>query len=237
MVFTRGIKQVITELSRRGYGYGSGLISADGQRFIINIPKNASSYLLNWASNYGYTVAIAQDLEAKDQIQEMVVVLRDPVERWISGIAQYLNTYILNVEGPNGPIYGVENMTQFDRPLSAEEWIADYNQNTERMLFDIINRFDDHVWPQHELFENVLPDVKRKFFYLDETFDLKISQYLGFSLMENLDKNSGNSWANIKKIQSFFRTRLNIRPELQQRVKQAYDQDYKFIRDIFNESR
>jgi hypothetical protein len=167
----------------------------------------------------------------------MIVVLRDPVERWISGIAQYINTYILSVEGPNGPIYNVQDMTQYDSPMSAEEWIQNYNQNTERLLFDIITRFDDHVWPQHELFENLLPTVTRKFFYLNSNFDSKISQYLGFAPVTTLDRNRGNAQTNIAKLQDFFRSRLSVRPELQQRIKDAYFQDYKLIREIFNESR
>lgn len=228
---------MITELARRGYGYGSGLISADGKRFIVNIPKNASSYLLNWTGCHGYSAAVVSDLPAVNQIQEMIVVLRDPVERWISGIAQYINTYILSVEGPNGPIYKVQDMTQYDRPMSAEEWIKNYNQNSERLLFDIITRFDDHVWPQHELFENLLPSVPRKFFYLDNSFDHNISQYLGLDPVADLDRNQGSVQTNIAKLQEFFQNRLAVRPELRQRIKDAYFQDYKLIREIFNESR
>ena len=226
--------QTIPQLLNRQFGYGVGSLSPDCSQFLLSMPKNASSYLLDWAGRHGWDTAIVGDNCAWDRVTEMIVVLRDPLERWISGIAQYLNTYILNVEGPNGPIYGVENMTEHDYPISASTWIDGYNQNTERLIFDLISRFDDHTWPQCELFENLLPGVQRKYFYLDQDFDTTIGQYLNFEPHNNLDRNHGGSNQNIQKLQEFFQHRLNIRPELAQRVRKAYARDYELIKQVFN---
>ena len=160
--------------------------------------------------------------------------MRDPVERWISGISQYINTYILSVEGPNGPIHGVENLTKYDQPMSVEQWISNYNQSVERLLFDVISQFDDHVFPQHKFFCDLLPRAQRKFFYIDQNFDSKIAEYLNFDHLPDLDRHSGDSSITIKELQNFFRHRLNTRPELRQRLIDHYDTDYILIKELFN---
>jgi hypothetical protein len=198
------------------------------------MPKNASSYLLDWAGRHDWSMATVGDACNWDQVQEMIVVLRDPLDRWISGIAQYLNTYILSVFGPNGPIYNDNELTSHDNSLTADEWIQQYNQSTERLIFDLISRFDDHTWPQCELFENLLPGVTRKYFYLDKNFDAMISTYLNFEAASDLDRNHSGSNQNIKKLQEFFKHRLNTRPELEQRVIKAYARDYAIIKQVFN---
>ena len=226
---------MIEQLARRGYGYGSGMLSPDCSKFIVSMPKNASSYMVDWASRHRWSSAVVGDSCDWHLIQEMIVILRDPVDRWISGMAQYLNTYILSVVGPNGPIYNASDATVYDKKLTAEDWISQYNQLTERIIFDQISRFDDHTWPQCELFESILPAVTRKYFYLDKDFDQTISAYLNFAPYNDLDQNSKHANQNIKKLHEFFQHRLNIRPELKQRVIDAYAQDYKIIKQVFNQ--
>ncbi len=225
---------MIAQLSNRGFGYGTGSLNPVCSKFIVNMPKNASSYLLDWAGRHDWSMATVGDNCNWDQVQEMIVILRDPLDRWISGMAQYLNTYILSVFGPNGPIYNDNELTPHDNSLTADEWIQQYNQSTERLVFDLISRFDDHTWPQCELFENLLPGVSRKYFYLDKNFDAMISTYLNFEPASDLDRNHSGSNQNIKKLQEFFKHRLNIRPELEQRVIKAYARDYELIKQVFN---
>ena len=169
------------------------------------------------------------------KVKELIVVLRDPLERWISGIAQYLNTYILSVQGPNGPIFPGEAVTQFDSAFDANQFVNDYNPVVERLIFDQINRFDDHVWPQHEFFNNLLPDVPRKYFWLDRDFDHNISHYLNFARLNSLDKNDSRHNKNLHTLQQFFQQRLVVRPELAERVKKSYATDYQLIKQVFTQ--
>jgi hypothetical protein len=215
-------------LARRGYGYGSGLLSPDHQRFIVNIPKNASSFLLDWTTRNGWRTALCDN----QSVDELIVVLRDPVDRWISGIAQYINTYILSVHGPNGPIFPGDPITEFDFVMSADDFIHHYNQTTERLLFDVIFQFDDHVWPQVDFFQQLKPHVARTYFYIDQNFTEKISSYLNIDFVQNLDYNSSKDNVNMKKLQEFFTERLNIRPELKQRIISAYSSDYQLINRV-----
>jgi hypothetical protein len=219
-------------LARRGYGYGSGMLSPDCSQFVVNIPKNASSLLNDWVGRNNWSSAVVGDNCDWSRCQEFIIVLRDPLERWISGISQYINTYILSIEGPNGPIYSVKQLTKFDFVMSADDFVSSYNQTIERLLFDVITQFDDHVWPQIDFFENLMPLVPRTYFYLDAEFNDKISCYLNIDIENNLDYNCSKNNHSMKKLQEFFINRLYVRPELKTRICQAYSRDYELINSV-----
>lgn len=214
-------------LARKGYSIGSGLISAGQQQFIVNIPKNASSFLLDWTSKNGWSTTVVKH----QMLAELIVVLRDPVDRWISGISQYINTYILSVHGPNGPVFPGDLITAFDYVMSATDFIKEYNQTTERLLFDVIFQFDDHVWPQCDFFQNI-KSQNQTYFYIDSDFTDKISCYLNIDFVDNLDYNSSKHNQNMAVLQNFFTQRLQTRPELRQRIVQAYSNDYELINNV-----
>lgn len=222
---------MIEQLKNKGYGYGSGVLSPDASQFIVNIPKNASSYILDWAGHHQWHATEILSHPDNSVVQEIVVVLRDPLQRWISGMGQYLTSYVLNVTGAYSWDTGPGPDDQF---MSSDEFVANYNPVVERLLFDNLERHDDHVWPQIEFFENLLPGVPRKYFYIDQTFNSKFGEYLNFQHIDGLDSNSGSTNPHTEKVQQFIKSRLNIRPELRQRVIDAYARDYKLIEEIFN---
>lgn len=211
-------------LARRGYDIGSGLLSPDHERFIVNIPKNASSFLLNWTSQHQWR---ANSAHAYDhEICELIVVLRDPVDRWISGVGQYLTSYVLNVTGAYDYSTGPGPA---DQQMSADQFISQYNTVVERLLFDQLATLDDHVWPQIDFFSDLLPQVSRTYFFINHTFEQQIASYLQLSIDPDLDRHRGDHNPETKKIINFIKSRLNTRPELIQRIKLAYPHDYKLI--------
>ena len=222
---------MIEQLANRGFGYGTGLLSPDCSKFIVNMPKNASSFVLDLGSHNGWTQATVGDNCDWHKVETVFVILRDPVERWISGIAQYINSYILNNCGPNGPYY---EHNQHTRYISAVEFAAQYNDITDRLLFDNAVWLDDHVWPQHMIFKNLLPDTKRKFFMFGPSLETQLLSELNWKSVENLDRNRGADNEDIKKLQEFFTVRLNNRPDLRKRIEKFYAQDYNLIREVFN---
>ena len=105
----------------------------------INIPKNASSwmkenfggYLYDWHNNQfradvTSAITMRKGLQA---IKRYVVILRDPVDRWVTGFAQ--SFWGWDVNDPN-----------YYRNLSPDQWI------------DLIPR-DDHTRPQTEYIQGL----------------------------------------------------------------------------------
>lgn len=223
---------MIKQLANRGFGYGTGLLNPGCSKFIVNMPKNASSFILDWANHHGWTQATVGDSCDWQNVKTMIVILRDPVQRWISGVAQYITSYILSNCGPNGPYYEQNNYTKH---IPAEEFIKQYNDIVDRLLFDNAVWLDDHVWPQHLIFENLLPGVPRQFFKFGPTLETELSKALQWEPVDNLDRNAGNTNNDTKKLQEFFSDHLNNRPDLVQRLQNFYQQDYKLIREIFND--
>lgn len=226
-------------LAVRGYGYGSGFLSPDHDMFFLNIPKNASSYLAQilpkngWSSAQWYPEEDPRHATISwDKIQQVIVPLRHPWRRWISGVAQYLHSYILNSNGVNTPLpidFGESLQGQM---ITAKEFTDWYNPVTERLIFDNLSRLDDHVWPQHEFFDNLLIQTPRKYLFIDYDFDQQLEQ-MGISTDPSADRNRGDSNLEIKMLQDFFEQRLMMCPELSLRVFVAYRQDYVLINDNF----
>lgn len=214
----------------RGYGANSGMLSPDKKKFIVNIPKNASSYILDWTRAHSWLTATLDDNWS--EVDELIVVLRDPLNRWISGMSQYLKSYILCPIGPNGPVFPGMFQGADDYAMSADDFIAEYNQTTERLIFDNVYRFDDHVWPQVDFVQHLRPNLPRKYFLIDKEFDVNFGGYLNLTFMPNLDRNNGSDNMDTKKLNEFLRHRLNTRPELVDRVKRAYSADYEFIKNV-----
>jgi hypothetical protein len=217
---------MIPALALRGFGHGSGVLDPSGKIFIVNIPKNASSYVLSWAQHHGWRAGL---IEHAQQVQEVIVLLRDPIQRWISGMAQYINTYILSVQGPNGPVLPHEPITVHDYVMSSSAFAEQYTDLVERVIFDNAARFDDHVWPQNEIIQDILPTAPHKYFLVDQDLDRNLATYLGWRAAPDLDRNAGGSNPNIKYLQEFFRQRLFQRPELIDRLRRHYHADYELI--------
>ena len=220
---------MIPELGHRGFGYGSGMIDPTKQHFLLNIPKNASSFIADWSYQHHWRAALISN---HPTIREITIVLRDPVERWISGIAQYIKTYILSVHGPNGPVFPGETTTKHDYAMTAVNFVHHYNDAVERLLFDVIDLFDDHVWCQYRLIPETGDDIKRNFFIMTPGFDQTIAAHLGFQILPGLDRNRGDENPDTAEIQRFIRERLTVRPELIDRVKKRYQQDFALIERV-----
>ena len=159
----------------------------------------------------------------------MIVILRDPLDRWISGISQYINGWILNAKSFYDSAIGPSADQQYIR---AESFIEHYNTITERLIFDNLERYDDHVWPQHEIIDNLLQSKQKKFFYLDHTWESRLAAHLGLSKANNADRNAGAYNTDQKLLQEFFRSRINTDADLKKMIVDRYRQDYDLINKV-----
>lgn len=222
----------MNQLSTWWPGYQGGFHSPDAKFFAVNIPKNASSYLSGLLDHNGWTSAKLGEITIAREIEKVVVVLRDPVDRWVSGIVQFIITRILSTHGPNGPIYPNELVTEHDASITAQQFIDQYNSVVERLLFDRLGNHDDHVWPQHEFFEWVLPSIDRLYIMLDGDFEKNLQRHLSLDMVPDLDRNDGGATPHGRMLKEFFKQRLIHRPELVDRIKKFYSKDYEIINQI-----
>jgi hypothetical protein len=222
---------VIPNSDRRGYRFGSGLVDRSHQRFIVDIPKNASSFILDWAHRSGgWHVHTLPDTHSHPTLQQVIVVLRDPVQRWISGFAQYACGWVLNAsrffDTEHGPSEHFQRRT-------GKEFVEHYDWLTERLIFDNLETFDDHVWPQAWFLQGLLPEVPRRYFLLDDGFEGVFAEHLGLTVpAADLDRNQGDRNEDARVIRQFLRERIQAVPELRTAITEAYRHDYELIDSI-----
>jgi hypothetical protein len=218
---------VIIPLTRREFGYGSGMISPNQLMFIVDIPKNASSFIHDWTAQYGWGAAESKNHEHR--ISQMIVILRDPLDRWISGISQYINGWILHAKGFYDARIGPDINQQY---VSAESFIEQYNPVVERLIFDNLDRFDDHVWPQSEIIDGLLPTKHKHFYYMDGSWEDRLSAHLGIPKAQEVNRNAGSSNKDQHLLQKFFYSRINDCPSLKNMIIDRYQQDYDLIKKV-----
>lgn len=198
-------------LISRGHNVGGGLISPDGNYFFLSIPKNASVFISSVLRQNNWTFSDLSTYSGSN----VFCIIRDPVERWISGMATYIAANIL------GENYG------------SEMFINDYNQLAERLIFDNIV-FDDHTSPQIE-FVNLVPCNKHIEFFLANKTNLlnNLSRYVGSELKFNLDVTNENASSNnfdTNNLVNFLQKKLT--KEYQEKIKNTFRLDYLLLQTI-----
>lgn len=170
------------------------LESPNKEIIYVSIPKNASSFTSDWLTENGW---ISREISSTDP-KYVMLILRDPVDRWCSGIAQYLSYLEIHPE--------------------------EYTSATDRLIFDVVNRFDDHTWPQHVFYEDVFPNKPKIAFHTDMNLQHSLRQYhrLNSPVTENYNR-SVETTNNLKV--EYFKNKLND-PQLLDKVKKAYQKDY-----------
>jgi hypothetical protein len=202
----------LERLIKRGHLPGGGMRSPDRKYFYLNIPKNASTYTTNVLKDNNWQFANASD----GRFEELIIIVRDPIERWISGISTYCCSYLLE--------YG----------YGSDRFVDDYNILVERLLFDNVSTFDDHTAPQTDFINMIPPSLKpRHYIWAGCDSIIEILSFLTGKLIvenENTFNNSKESNYDTEQISNFIRSRLTI--PLKSKLEEAYARDYEFINSI-----
>ena len=140
----------------KGHRLLEGMASPDNKYFYLNIPKNSSSSIKPELERLGWTYEHFGDYLDFETMQ-VIVALRDPKDRWLSGMAEYLMMYhqdiIDNIVEPN--LYDFQ-------PLLGQKLALS-------LLFDRFT-FDDHTERQCMFLRNI-PFKRCKWLWIDENFN------------------------------------------------------------------
>ena len=197
--------------THKGHTYGQCHTRDDSDYLFVNIPKNSSSWTQTlvahwclWEPHNYY-----DQPELLDKIA--LVTLRDPVNRWISGIAEYITLYHPRLECSE------INATMLD-------WI-----------FDRV-AFDDHTERQTLFIENLNLD-KIVWFWCDQDYNANFSNFLlsvgelneTYVMSAPINESKTNSKKII--ITEFFKNHLKNSTYLN-KLQQYYRSDYQLIKSV-----
>lgn len=193
-----------------GHNWGQSQLSPDGRYNFVHVAKNASTEvktaLGTWQqSNYN-------NLKIDP---EHLVILRDPTDRWISGIAEFL-------------VGDFSRTGVFNAKLSIDEIETAINtQMFQNLLFDFVI-FDGHTLPQCCYLKGLnINDIT--FFYFDKSVIPRLMNYVGETPVVPNYRN--NSLTNAKKqiIINKIRNLLDNDADLQHIIDLHYYADHQLF--------
>jgi hypothetical protein len=205
-------------LMQRGYIPGGGMLSTDKSTFVLSIPKNASTYLTNVLTDNKWRYSnIAQVSAEITSPVKCIVILRDPIDRWVSGFATYCSSHILK------------------SGYTLERFAQDYNELSERLIFDNL-QFDDHTEPQVTFVNQLNSQFQKEYVLLGQDHKQlikTIASIHGHPLSAwTVDKNQSNDNLNTKIILEFIRERLTT--NLKTKIINSYHKDYELLKQVLS---
>ena len=201
----------MNELIRRGHLVGGGMLSPDKKIFYLNIPKNASTYTTNVLKENNWMFWNITNAN----VDTVIILLRDPIDRWVSGFATYACSYLLG--------YG----------YGSDHFVKDYNSLTERLIFDNIV-FDDHTTPQVKFINEIPHGMKREHVCVNRDIINSIGTIANCTLTvgDDIDDNSKETNYDTDQISKFIRRKLN--EKLKDKIRDVYADDYQLINNLPN---
>lgn len=183
---------------------GQCYIDPTEQYFFINIPKNASSWAKEILSQLKWKAGdyIHQDVTSMLGI----IFLRDPVERWISGISTWIlngRTHITFDDLTNGPIL--------------------------KLILDKIT-FDSHTEKQKHFLHSI--DTNQCVcFYVDGYLEKKFSNWYCTNIdnTANINYNVNKNKPRSADYYQFFKNHVGSNPNVKQQLIEYFKEDYELI--------
>lgn len=201
--------EFVNYYKNKGHVFGECMSHTNTDLMYVYIPKNASSWTkpnlkdYNWEF-YNYHFDNFYN-------KHSIIVLRDPVDRWLSGIAEYMYLYHSSLDS------------------------AYFSKSLFDIVFDRV-AFDDHTEKQC-LFIDGLDFANCTFFWCDQNYRKNFSTFLKTKGMENKFYNydyqnvtSDNFIRN--KFKTIFQKVIEENSKYLSSIKNYFSQDYKLIESI-----
>ena len=226
--------------------------SPDQLDFFCMIPKNASTWASEVLRHSGWLQSTVHNCYTHDPawverlqrhqlnptVDNLIVILRDPVDRWVAGIAQYISTSVLNSHWYDRKIFSsgysgnyIDHKLNFVGDiLSGNDFVNNYNELVERLLFGQI-AFDDHTQPQTWFVDYFKPYATNYvwFYVNDQLEEILFDHYPNLQNPATADYNKGDSNPDVKIITDFLRQRINEKSYLKNNLMRFYAQDIELI--------
>lgn len=189
--------------------FGECMSTPDIDLIYVNIPKNASTWTKNNLLRYNWEFYNyhLDNLYYKHAF----IVLRDPVERWLSGISEYMFIYHRNIDS------------------------AHFSKSFFDVIFDRV-AFDDHTERQ-SLFLNGLNLNNCTFFNCDEEYKYYIRNFINARINKTYFFSQKHDHTNKeslerKKFRQIFSKAIQENSKYLTNLKKYFNDDYKLINSI-----
>lgn len=199
---------LLNRLDHKGHTFGACMTTVDQNLMYVQIPKNASSWTkpnlkdLGWTDyNYHYNNMYKK---------HALVVMRDPVERWLSGICEYFALYHETID-----------TNEFNKTF--------YDLLMEQIVFD------DHTEQQHYFIEGLsLNNIT--FFLCDKDYRVHFGSFLKNQGFDNkyhkyeFQHTTANSLLR-SKFKKIFEPLL-LESKYLNKIKDFYKKDYELMNSV-----
>lgn len=211
--------------ANQGHWHGDGMLSPDEKWFYLNIPKNSSSSIKKTLTDLEWTFGDIKDYPDAGKI----IVLRDPISRWISGMSEYLMMYHQDC------IDSIISPMDFDcMPLLGEKLGLS-------LLFENMS-FDDHTDRQAAFLIGIdTTTTDCHWFFIDQDFDKKFIDFLttigypsAVSYKENSTDSDSYEFNKKRKLQDLLKYIIYQKPYLRHKLERWFWPDYALIESKIN---
>lgn len=198
----------LNQWQHKGHCYGECMTYPDSDLMYVHIPKNASSWTKPNLQDWGWEFF---NYHRDGLNKHAIVVLRDPIDRWLSGIAEYFTLYHRNIDLAHlGFVF-------FD------------------VIFDKV-AFDDHTERQVNFIDGIDTN-NATFFWCDKNYRINFSQFIeeriGANGYHRYDyQHVSEDSPERKKFKAFFKQALDQNSKYQQQLKNYFRHDYDLIKQI-----
>jgi len=184
----------------KGHVFGECMSYPNIDLMYINIPKNASSWTKLTLTDHAWEF---YNYHADQLNKHAIVVLRDPVDRWLSGIAEYMYLYHQNTD------------------LTG----------CEELIFERI-AFDDHTESQ-VLFLQGIDLKNCTFFICNANYKKNLLHFLNkHNDVGHADQHVTSDSPARLKFKNFFKQAIELNSKYKHRVEQYFEKDYKLINSV-----
>jgi hypothetical protein len=201
----------LNQWQHKGHCYGECMSHPDSDLMYVHVPKNASSWTKTNLQDWGWEFF---NYHRDSLNKHAIIVLRDPVDRWLSGIAEYFTLYHSKLDVTH---------------LSTEFF---------DLVFDKIT-FDDHTECQVNFVHNI--DINNAtFFWCNKHYRENFSKFIGERM--GIDDYSRYDYQHVsedsperKKFKALFvqvLTNHSKREQYKQQLEHHFRRDYELIDQV-----